>query len=538
MSPKTASRTHQLARNLARRNDLEELVVSVSRSFVGIGSEELSDSIDRALATTGAFVRADRSYLFQFDVENGTMSNTHEWCAGGIEPQMEILQDLPVELFAWSMQRLGGEPYLDVPLVADLPDEAAAEREILLEQGIQSVLLVGTRSRSGTLTGFMGFDAVREVRPWYPEDVHLLTVLTDLIAAAVDHDRLMRRLTESEGRQRATLEALPDVLVVFDDRGHILEFRAPEGLALPQVVADPIGLSIWNLLDRTDRRRARAAVASLSAGCHFGAFKFALGERPGRRYYEGRLTRHGGDRFLAVIRDVTESHEAEVALRELALELTSAEEVQRRDLAVQLHDGIGQELTAVNLRLQALRQRDSQANPVLSQAIGILQETMRKTQDLTFDLSPTALYDLGLGPALTGLARRFSSPDGPAIEVEIAGADSLRRTDVAVLLFRIARELLVNALKHADAGRVTMKLVSQRHRVRLIVADDGRGMPADAADRSLEQGGGGGFGLFSIRQRIEPLGGSMEITTGPGTVVEITLPGTAEVPARSRSEKS
>ncbi|MBM4130452.1 GAF domain-containing protein, partial [bacterium] len=500
------------------------------------GPEELRDTIDRALATTGAFVRADRSYLFQFDTDSGTMSNTHEWCADGISPQIQNLQNLSVGLFPWSMQRLVDGPFLDIPLVADLPEEAAADREILLEQGIQSILLMATRSRSGVLSGFMGFDAVREVRPWHPEDVHLLTVLTDLIAAALDHDRLLRRLTESEGRQRATLEALPDMLVVFDDHGHILEFRAPEGLDLPQAVAAPVGLSIWNLLDRADRHRARAAVASLAAGCHFGEFKFALGEAPGRRSFEGRLTRHGGDRYLALIRDVTERHHAEAALRELALELTSAEEGQRRDLAVQLHDGIGQELTAVNLRLQALRQRAGSSDPVLAQAIGILQETMRKTQDLTFDLSPTALYDLGLGPALAGLARRFSSPDGPVIEVEIAGAGSPQRTDVAVLLFRVARELLVNALKHADAGRVTIKLVSQHHHVQLVVADDGRGMPADAARRGLEQAGGG-FGLFSIRQRIEPLGGRMEITTGRGTVVEITLPGTAEVPARSRSEK-
>lgn len=532
MTPRTARRTASL--DLARRNDLEELVVSVSRSFVGIDSVELGRTIDRALATTGAFVRADRSYLFEFDHARGTMSNSHEWCAEGIEPQIGILQDLPLEIFPWSMKRLREEPYIDVPLVSDLPDAAQAERDILTEQGIQSVLLVGTYSRSGELTGMMGFDAVREVRPWYPEDIHLLTVLTDIMSAALDHDRLLRRLAESESRQRATLEALPDALVVFDASGRIIEFSAPEGMSLPAAAADPVGRDIWSILGRGDRHSVHNSLAALRAGAHYGEFEFALGAVGQRRCFAGRLTRHGRDRFLAVVRDVTERHEAEIALKELALELTATEDRQRRELAVQLHDGIGQDLTAVNLRLQALRQRFEREDQVLAQAIVIVQETMRKTQDLTFDLSPTALYDLGLGSALTGLARRHSSPGGPAIEVNLAGPDSTLSRETAVLLFRIARELLVNALKHAQAGRIVLRLACQRQQVRLTVADDGCGMPDDPA-RLVQPSEGGGFGLFSIRQRIEPLGGRMDITTGGGTVVEITLPAAQDAPARSRS---
>jgi signal transduction histidine kinase len=288
-------------------------------------------------------------------------------------------------------------------------------------------------------------------------------------------------------------------------------------------------------MDSQDRASARAAVARLDEGHLFGEFGFALGEGGARYHYEGRLTRHGEDRFLAVVRDVTSRHHAETALRELALELTSAEEVQRRDLALQLHDGIGQELTAVNLRLQALQRRTGQDEPELAQAIGILQDTMRKTQDLTFDLSPTVLYELGLGPALAGLARRFSSAEGPAIEVDISGGSPALPTDAAVLLFRIARELLANAVKHAQAERIALRLAMLRGAVQMTVADDGRGMSDDP--RHLTQAGhSGGFGLFSIRQRIEPLGGRMEIATGRGTMVTITLPLDEQSLNRSRSE--
>lgn len=425
------NRSDRLAQDLARRCELEQLVASVSRSFVGIDSAELSGALDRTLADIGAFVRADRSYVFLFDLERGLMSNTHEWCADDIEPQRHILQELPIATFRWMCERLATEPYIDIPLVADLPAEASAEKEILREQGIQSIVVVRLRSRAGVLVGFMGFDAVREVRPWHPEDVHLLTVVSDLFAIAIEHDELVRRLTESEDRQRTT-------------------------------IAD---------------------------------------------------------------------------LRELALELTTAEEVQRRELALQLHDGIGQELTAVNLFLQALRQRMGSSDPVLDQTIDVLQETMRKTQDLTFDVSPTVLYELGLGPALSGLATRYRLPGGPSLEVDIVDPESTRPIAVSILLFRIARELLVNAIKHAQAERIIIRLVCRHDLTRLIVADNGLGMPAATESHHRERQHEG-FGLFSIRQRIEPLGGRMEITTGSGTVVEVTLPGRLESIAKSRSEST
>lgn len=537
MTTPLSSHPERLVQDLARRSDLEQLVARVSRSFVGLGTAELGVAIDRALAQAGAFVAADRCYLFQFDHAAGTMTNTHEWCAEGIEPQMAILQDLPLAVFPWCLQVLATEPYIDTPLVDDLPDEAAAEKAILKEQDIQSVLLVRLCSRAGDLMGFLGFDAVRAVRPWRTEDIQLLTVLSDIVAAALEHDQLMRRLSESESRQRATLEALPDVLVVFDSQGRILEWSAPEGMELPADLRQPLGVNIWRVLDGADRASARGAAARLREGHPFGEFGFALGRGQARRHYEGRLTRHGGDRFLAVIRDVSSRHRSETALRELALELTSAEEVQRRDLALQLHDGIGQELTAVNLRLQALRQRTGQSDPELTQAIGILQDTMRKTQDLTFDLSPTALYALGLGPALAGLARRFSGSEGPTIELDISAGGPALPTESAVLLFRIARELLVNAVKHARAARVELRLSVARGAVRMTVADDGCGMPVDPA--SLTRAGqSNGFGLFSIRQRLEPLGGRMEITTGRGTIVSITLPLDDQSSNRTRSESA
>lgn len=511
-----------LTQDLARRAAMEELVARVSRSFVGLGPGDLDGAVTLALADIGEFVGADRSYVFLYDRPAGVMSNTHEWCSPGTAPQRDTLQRLSMDHFAWILGRVEHESVIEIPLVADLPPESAAEKAHFSMQGIQSLIMVTMRDSSGRVVGFIGFDAVRHRRPWQEEDRHLLMVTGDLVAAALQHQRLMRRLTESENRIRATLEALPDLLLVIDDRGFILESRVPAARDLSWPGPTTVGTDIRRLISRRDFHTVRAAVHALRTGAAVAEFTLTMDEPRGRRHFEGRLTRHGPGRFLALIREDTARKQAEAALKDLALQLTAAEEVQRRALSLQLHDGIGQELTALHLRLQAILEGAGAPDPGLARAVGMLQETMRKTQDLTFDLSPPALYELGLGAALGALVRRFKGQGRTEFLLDVSGPAPELQTESAVLLYRIAWELLVNADKHARASRVVVSLAAADDQAVLAVADDGVGMPG--ADTPPPESRRGGFGLFSIRQRLEPLGGSIVITSGPGTRVTVTLP--------------
>ena len=518
---KTFPTPTSMASNLARRAAFEELVGKASRRFVGISAEQFDPHLVQSLGEIGEFVGVDRSYVFLYDLEAGTMSNTHEWCAAEIEPQQSILQNLPISAFGFVAEFLEHSPILDIPLVAALPPEATAEKEILQQQDILSVILVALRGREGKTIGFIGFDAVREVRPWQEEDVHLLEIVGGILVAAIEHRRVMKRLTASEARNRATLEAVPDLIFILNDKGTILDFMAPVSSRLALSPDKVRGSSVWSLIGKEYHDLLAQAMTQASQQVKSGEFEYMIDINGQECYFEGRLTMQKDGEFLALIRDITDRRESEVALKRLALELSAAEECQRRELALQLHDGIGQELTGVLFLLQSLGL--GKESPGIDEAVKILQMTMRRTQDLTFDLSPPILYELGLARALQALVTRFDSHEKASFIFVVEKAPRKLDHSRGILLYRIARELLLNTVKHADPSLVELHLDQNSEGISLWVTDDGKGMDP-ATRKSIGQQTQGGFGLFSIKQRIEPLGGTLRLEVSNGTMVKVTIP--------------
>lgn len=512
-----------LATNLARRAAFEELVGKTSRRFIGIEGDQLDPTIVRTLNEIGAFVHADRSYVFIYDRAAGTMSNTHEWCAEGIEPQIGMLQDLPLDSLQYCVRTLDESPVMEVPLVAALPPEAAAEKEILEAQAIQSVVLVAMRGRRGQTIGFIGFDAVRSIRPWHQDDVYLLEIVGGIIVAALEHQDVMTQLRDSEARNRATIEAIPDLIFILDEAGTILDFRAPRHAQLALPFGQVKGACTWDVLDTPFHGPLARAMQQAGQWGRSGEFEYEMVIGGEVKYFEGRLTRQKEGEYLGLIRDITERRESEKSLRRLALELSAAEEEQRRELALQLHDGIGQELTGLMFRLQSLTLKDRGLAADIDGAVAILQQTLRHTQDLTFDLSPPILYELGLFHALEALVRRFDTQEEPAFILTGDRETGDLDPSVGVLLYRIARELLLNVVKHAEATTVAVDLERTATEIVLSVSDDGRGL-GDNQKGFIGRQTRGGFGLFSIKQRLEPLGGRLRLDSRQGTTVTIHLP--------------
>ncbi|MCX5795913.1 MAG: sensor histidine kinase [Elusimicrobia bacterium] len=202
-------------------------------------------------------------------------------------------------------------------------------------------------------------------------------------------------------------------------------------------------------------------------------------------------------------------------LRCLAAQLSLTEERERRALAADLHDHIGQTLAAARLKLSALAgTRETEAVRAL------LDEAIQYTRSLTFELSSPVLYELGLAPALEQLAERMQEKHGLGIEVHDDGAAKPMDDEVRVVLFKAVRELLMNVVKHARAGRATVALRKVDRAVEISVADDGVGCSAEQAAASA---GSGGFGLFSIREGLRHCGGEFAIRPRAGRGTEATL---------------
>ncbi|MBL7965791.1 MAG: PAS domain S-box protein [Prolixibacteraceae bacterium] len=167
-------------REIQRRLKLELIISEISNDFVHLKSEYLDQSVNRALQKIGSFADVDRSYIFLFTEDGLFCNNTHEWCNEGIEPQIENLQEVPLEVMPWWMDKLGKYETIYIPLVSDLPPEAIAEKEILEAQDIKSLLVIPLLSSEG-LIGFLGFDSVAQVKKWQNEDILLLNTVGEIL---------------------------------------------------------------------------------------------------------------------------------------------------------------------------------------------------------------------------------------------------------------------------------------------------------------------------------------------------------------------
>ena len=203
----------------------------------------------------------------------------------------------------------------------------------------------------------------------------------------------------------------------------------------------------------------------------------------------------------------------EQEFRRLARSVWQVQEDERRRLARDLHDGIGQNLTALKHRLSQLRDsRDAQQpdfNERLDTAIALCADTLEDTRNLSRLLRPPILDDLGLELALQWLARSIGESSGLSIALEIEPLPPLD-SELQTLLFRVAQEALNNASKHAQASNVLLRLVARGGRLQLQVVDDGRGCDPELVLRS-------GGGLSGMRERLRLHGGELDLHCAPGS---------------------
>jgi signal transduction histidine kinase len=191
-------------------------------------------------------------------------------------------------------------------------------------------------------------------------------------------------------------------------------------------------------------------------------------------------------------------------LRCLAAELSLTEERERRAIAADLHDHIGQTLATAKIKLGALAGARG-----LDDVRALVDDAIRYTRSLTFELSSPVLYELGLAPALEQLAERMQEKHGLTVSVADDGAAKPLDDKVKVVLFKAVRELLMNVVKHARARQARVVLRQAAGSVEILVEDDGVGFAALAAAAASPESGG--FGLFSIREGLRHCGGEFSI---------------------------
>jgi PAS domain S-box-containing protein len=335
---------------------------------------------------------------------------------------------------------------------------------------------------------------------------------------------------------RLLVDSVVDYAIyLLDSSGHIVSWNAGAQRIKGYSAAEAIGRHFSMFYSLTDRtlgvpeallaRAARDGRAEQEGWriCKDGSRFWADVVITALRSPSGKLSG-----FAKVTRNMTERRESEESLREqralltkaagdllaLTRRLVEAEEAERRRVARELHDRVGQNLSVLSLNLDIALAKAlvPEVRSRLSDSMTLVQDTVQAIENVMADLRPPLLEEYGLGAALQRHAEDFSRRVGIAVAFEDTAKEGARslRIEAAVALFRIAQEALNNVAKHAAAKQVRMALTLQGLDAVLSVIDDGRGFELAAAARQQR------WGMRTMRERAEAAGGRIDVISAPG----------------------
>ncbi|MFN7946288.1 MAG: PAS domain-containing protein [Blastocatellia bacterium] len=374
--------------------------------------------------------------------------------------------------------------------------------------------------------------------------------LEQSLAQAQQQQESREQLHQAEIRFRSLVEQIPAVTYLTDpfEDGR-MRYVSPQaetifGYAPPEWMADP---DLWpGLIHPDDKARVIAELSRCRQEQIPFICEYRLMARDGQvvwvRDHAVLLCNQEGQpvSLLGVALNITEHRQTEAErrrlyeevcvardrLRLLSQQLIAAQENERRYIARELHDQFGQALTALKINLQTCQRRSlpPELAEQIEDSIRLVDASLQQVRDLSLELRPSLLDDLGLVSALRWYLDRLAQRAGLAAEFIAADLPGRLPTEIETTCFRIAQEALTNIIRHAGARCVRVELQHLNDQLRLMISDDGRGF--DVAATLHRAASGGSLGLSGMQERARFTGGQFEIdsTAGRGTRVRATFP--------------
>ncbi|MGA7191718.1 MAG: PAS domain S-box protein [Candidatus Acidiferrales bacterium] len=344
-----------------------------------------------------------------------------------------------------------------------------------------------------------------------------------------------RALRESEERFRAIFETTPECVKLVAPDGTLLHMNAS---GLKMIGADclemAVGKSIYDLIDPKDRERFRALNEKVCRG-EKGYLELDVvgfkGERRRMETHAAPMRNTDGTVVqLGVTRDITERKLAEDAVKEkeLSVRLLKLQDEERRRIARELHDGVGQLLAAMTMNAARLNQEKARLSPEAARSLEdnsrLMHQISSDIRTMSYLFHPPLLDEMGLGSALKWYVTGFTERSKIATKLEVSADVERLPQDYELCLFRIAQECLTNIHRHSGSSIALVRLLREDGEIKLEVSDEGAGISA-ATQSKVAAGETAGVGLRGMRERVRQLGGRLEIySNGKGTTVTASVP--------------
>ncbi|MBT8367560.1 MAG: PAS domain S-box protein [Deltaproteobacteria bacterium] len=531
---------------LRRRDEILKAVHLFSERFLRMPLTE--SSIEPILKTLGLATEVSRVYIFENKTrKDGTLitSQRYEWVAPGIKAQIDNvnLQELPlVEAgFKRWVETLGGHKLI-YGHVSEFPEP---EKNILSTQDIISIM-VAPIFIGDSWWGFIGFDDCRTPREWSPVEIEALKTAGNVLGAAIQRKQAEDALLDSEKKYRRVVENANEGIIITQDGQ--LKFVNNQTSKLSGYSEKELRTrSFLDFVHPDDREMVIEHHLKWLSGKEIPRiYSFRMIDKNGSiKWIQNNgviIEWEGRPATLNFLLDYTERKEAvnalaesEEKIRALNQQLIKAQESERNRIAGYLHDHVAQDLSSLKIGLETLFDNQREVSAEISAKIcdlsKILQDSITAVRDLSYDLHPPGLEQLGLVRTVYQYCEDFSEKNNVSVDFFTAGMKDLKLDfDTKINLYRLIQEGLNNIKKHAEAGHVIIRLVASSPNIILRIEDNGKGF--DVERRLASYFKEKRMGLSSMEERVSLLEGTMSIKSQPSKGTRIFI----EVPCKERTD--
>jgi PAS domain S-box-containing protein len=514
--------TRVSADRLESRLEFERLISDLSSRFINVLPGDVDREIEDALGRVCEFLDSDRAVLWQWSSPNReVVLPTHVWCA---EEWMRPTGPMREDHYPWAAQQIRAGRMFAISSLEDYPTEAAVDRETCLRFGVKAGLCIPLSVGGHPPIGALGITTIRKEREWPDELLKRLQLVAQVLSNALARKRHELIVAASEARLEASadLAGLGFYELDLENRDAFVDHRLRDLWGVPADRQEGFqAVEFWlEHIHPDDRERVREERRQLHEG---SADRFTFEYRflhPARGerwvHHVARVTLrdvHGrAVRTFGVLRDVTSRKRAEDSFHDLSRRLIQAHEDERALLARELHDDLTQRLAVLAIDVGRAEQRAK--DEVQAGAMKAVREGLvRLSEDvhaLAYQLHPSVLEELGLVEALRTECERVGGQGPVDVSAKLGPVPKGVRKDAALCLFRVAQEALNNVFRHARARTATLDLRPMDGGLLLAVRDDGVGFDPAAP------GAGRCLGLASMRERVQLVGGTLDVESAPG----------------------